>query len=57
MADYPPMPTSQEEWEAHWAFYKLTVQQRDAAWSEIKELRQLLERLGHLMYFTEDEPA
>jgi hypothetical protein len=52
----PPMPASQEEWEAHWAFYKLTVKQRDAAWSEVTHLRQLLDRLGHLMYFTNAEP-
>jgi len=46
------MPTSQAEWEAHWAFYKHTVLQRDAAWREIKELRQLLDRLGRRMLFT-----
>jgi hypothetical protein len=35
----PPMPASQEEWAAHWAFYELTVAQRDRAWREIERLR------------------
>ena len=47
------MPASQEEWEAHWAFYKLTVLQRDAAWSEVTNLRQLLERLGPRLLFSD----
>lgn len=38
----PPMPKSQEEWEAHWAFYRLTVMQRDAAWREIERLRRAI---------------
>jgi hypothetical protein len=38
----PPMPTSQGEWEVHWAFYKLTVAQRDAAWREVEELRRAI---------------
>jgi hypothetical protein len=37
--EYPEMPTSEEEWRAHWAFYKLTVAQRDGAWREIEELK------------------
>ena len=48
----PPMPATQAEWEAHWAFYRLTVAQRDRAWAEVRELRQLLERLGPRMHFT-----
>jgi hypothetical protein len=39
MADYPPMPATQEEWEVHWAFYKLAVMQRDQAWAEIERLK------------------
>lgn len=31
----PPMPTSQAEWECFWAFYELTVLQRDAAWRQL----------------------
>jgi hypothetical protein len=43
------MPTSQEEWEAHWAFYKLTLAQRDAAWREIATLRaQMFHRMRSL---------
>jgi hypothetical protein len=53
-ATTPPMPQSQEEWEAHWAFYKLTVAQRDAAWSEVRGLRQMIDRLGHLMHFVDE---
>jgi hypothetical protein len=53
----PPMPANQEEWEAHWAFYTLTVKQRDAAWEEIRFLRQLLDDLGHRMHFTEEKSA
>lgn len=52
MTTTPPMPASQAEWEAHWAFYKLTVAERDQAWHEIRELRLLLERLGPRMHFT-----
>jgi hypothetical protein len=37
------MPTSQAEWEAHWAFYELTVKQRDGAWVETRDLRRILE--------------
>lgn len=35
----PPMPTSQQEWEVHWAFYRITVQQRDLAWRELERLK------------------
>lgn len=35
----PPMPTSQAEWAAHWAFYRLTVLQRDRAWSDLAAMR------------------
>jgi hypothetical protein len=38
------MPASQAEWEAHWAFYRLTVAQRDSAWQEIERLQMLLVR-------------
>ena len=51
------MPATQAEWEAHWAFYRLTVMQRDAAWSEVKNLRQMVDRLGHLMNFVEETPS
>ena len=44
--DTPPMPQSQEEWEAHWAFYRLTVQQRDQAWTEVRTLREALEQIA-----------
>ena len=36
--DYPPMPTSEAEWQTHWAFYKLTVAQRDAAWRALERI-------------------
>jgi hypothetical protein len=36
------MPTSEAEWEAQWAFYRLTVQQRDAAWRENERLLDLI---------------
>ena len=36
------MPTSEAEWEAHQAFYRHTVAQRDAAWREVEELRVML---------------
>ena len=49
------MPQSQAEWEAHWAFYRLTVLQRDQAWREVRDLRRLLERLGHRMHFADSE--
>ncbi len=32
--DFPPMPATEAEWQAHWTFYKLTVAQRDAAWRQ-----------------------
>ncbi len=35
MAD---MPSSQAEWEAHQAFHRHTVAQRDSAWREIEML-------------------
>lgn len=35
----PPMPTSQAEWEVHWAFYKITVAQRNLAWRELERLK------------------
>ena len=38
----PPMPASQQEWEVHWSFYRLTVAERDQAWREIEKLRSLL---------------
>jgi hypothetical protein len=38
----PPMPQSQEEWETHWAFYKLTVAQRNLAWNELEQMRDLI---------------
>jgi hypothetical protein len=37
--DVPPMPTSEEEWAVHWAFYRLTVMQRDLAWRELERLK------------------
>lgn len=52
--EYPPMPVTDAEWRVHWAFYQATLTQRDQAWAEVKELRQLLERLGHLLHFTEE---
>lgn len=30
------------EWEAHKAFYDLTVLQRNAAWREVDQLREML---------------
>jgi hypothetical protein len=44
--DYPDMPADEAEWRCHWAFYKLTVAQRDAAWREIEHLRRLVEAPG-----------
>lgn len=41
--DVPPMPTSQAEWEAHWAFYRLTVMQRDAAWRDLEAAKVALD--------------
>jgi hypothetical protein len=35
----PELPVSLSEWEAHWAFYRLTVDQRDRAWREVEELK------------------
>jgi predicted GTPase len=52
----PPMPATQEEWETHWAFYLLTVKQRDAAWSEVRHLREMLEILGRRMHFDNEAP-
>ena len=43
------MPTSQAEWEIHWAFYKLTVAQRDAAWHEVEKLRTVLNEARKLV--------
>jgi len=43
------MPASQGEWEAHWAFYKLTVAQRDAAWAELEDMSRMIRQLDHLM--------
>lgn len=40
---YPPMPTSEEEWRAHCAFYRLTVDQRDRAWREIEDLKKKID--------------
>lgn len=34
-----PMPQSKDEWEAHCAFYRLTVDQRNRAWDEIRSLK------------------
>ena len=51
----PPMPTTQAEWEAHWALYRLTVHQRDAAWSEVTNLRQMVDRLVYLFNMGEEE--
>lgn len=42
----PPMPTSQDEWEIHWAFYQLTIAQRDSAWREVELLRAYLPQDG-----------
>lgn len=42
----PPMPQSQVEWEAHWAFYKLTVAQRNLAWSELEQCRETVTTLA-----------
>jgi hypothetical protein len=39
---YPDMPSSEAEWRCHWAFYRLTVKQRDAAWREVERLRSLI---------------
>ena len=38
----PEMPTSQAEWEIHWGFYQITLQQRDIAWREIESLKSRL---------------
>lgn len=43
MTDYPDMPETEAEWRAHWAFYRLTLAQRDAAWREIEALRSLID--------------
>ena len=45
----PPMPASQEEWEAHWAFYKLTVLRRDEAWAENTRLVEAIQKLARLV--------
>ena len=37
------MPTTQAEWEVHWAVYQLTLKQRDAAWREVKQLQAELD--------------
>lgn len=37
MDSTPPMPATEAEWVIHWAIYKLTVSQRDAAWRELEE--------------------
>lgn len=42
--NYPPMPTTEAEWQAHWAFYKHTLKQRDVAWREINMLRDQLRK-------------
>jgi hypothetical protein len=39
----PEMPTSEEEWRTHCAFYNLTVAQRDHAWHRLGALKQELE--------------
>lgn len=44
----PPMPQSQQEWEAHWAFYQLTLLQRNQAWAEIESLKRTLDELSKL---------
>jgi hypothetical protein len=36
---YPEMPVSKEEWEAHCAFYRLAVDQRDRAWRQIEDMK------------------
>ncbi len=38
----PPRPETDAQWEAHWAFYKFTVAQRDAAWREIEQIKARL---------------
>lgn len=51
MDETPPRPETDAEWAAHWAFYKLTVAQRDAAWREIEQIKARLmqnaEGAGH----------
>jgi len=42
MREIPPRPSTDETWAAHWAFYVLTVSQRNQAWHEAKVLREQL---------------
>jgi len=51
----PPMPTSEAEWAAHWAFYKLALMQRDAAWREIERLRDVMQTEAMAIRETLDE--
>lgn len=46
MSETPPFPASQVEWEVHWAFYRLTVAQRDRAWREIEFLKRALQAMA-----------
>lgn len=39
---YPEMPQTKDEWEAHCAFYRLTVDQRNRAWETIRTLKSQL---------------
>jgi hypothetical protein len=36
VVDTPPMPSTQAEWAAHWAFYRHAIAQRDGAWRELE---------------------
>jgi hypothetical protein len=42
MGEMPPMPQTEAEWSVHWAFYQLTVAQRDRAWREVETLQARL---------------
>jgi hypothetical protein len=41
----PPMPATEAEWRVYWAFYRMTIAQRDAAWREISALNRQYEAL------------
>ena len=41
-SDTPSMPTTQAEWEAHWAFYQLAVKERDFERLCVNNLREEL---------------
>lgn len=43
---YPEMPSSEDEWQTHVAFYRLTAAQRDRAWRRITELESAYKQIA-----------